>query len=111
MYIATKYDRGPAEPLPVAINGGIDTLARALLVAPLLVMSWVWSWYFSWALTLAVLLGAGAWLTRLVVLYTLVVLPIGYAHQYLSNDLPGTLVFALGPLAGWLTWYRSSGAR
>jgi len=96
-----------------AENATIRAVARALLVVPLLVMTWVWSWYFSWALTLAVLLGSGAWLTRLVVLYTLVALPIGYAHQYLSDDLPGAyvLVFVLGPLAGWLTWHRSSGAR
>ena len=91
-----------------AQDATIRAAARALLALPLLVMTWVWSWYFSWALTLAVLLGWGAWLTRLVVLYTLVALPIVYAHQYLTNDLPGTfvLVFALGPLAVWLTWYR-----
>src|SRR4029077_1598388 len=86
----------------------IRAVARALLVVPLLVMTWVWSWYFSWALTLAVLLGWNAWLTRLVVLYTLVALPIVYAHQYLTDNLSGVFVlgFALGPLAVWLTWYR-----
>jgi hypothetical protein len=94
-----------------AQNATIRAVARALLVLPLLVLTWVWSWYFSWALTLAVLLGWGAWLTRLVVLYTLVVLPIAYAHQYLTDDLPGAfvLVFAFSPLAGWLTWYRLAG--
>jgi hypothetical protein len=111
VYLAWELRRLWREARPggqAAQNAAIRAVARALLVLPLLVMTWVWSWYFSWALTLAVLLGWGAWLTRLVVLYTLVALPIAYAHQYLSDDLPGAfvLVFALGPLAGWLTWYR-----
>jgi hypothetical protein len=72
-----------------------------LLLLPLLVLTWVWSWYFSWSLALVALLGRRCGLTWLVVGYTLVVLPIVYAHQYLGDQLPATLVLvmALGPPA------------
>ena len=93
---------------PVARRGGRPALvatirasARALLLLPLLVLTWVWSWYFSWSLALVALLGRRCGLTWLVVGYTLVVLPIVYAHQYLGDQLPATLVLvmALGPPA------------
>jgi hypothetical protein len=72
---------------------------RLLLGLPLLVLTWVWSWYFSWSLALAVL-GGSAKLTRLAVAYTLVTLPVVYAHQYLNEQLPGgwVLVMATAPL-------------
>ena len=91
---------------PESLLGATRATARALLVLPLLVLTWVWSWYFSWSLAVVVLLGWRSWLTRLVVVYTLVGLPIVYAHQYLNQDLSGVfvLLFAVGPLAVWLVW-------
>jgi hypothetical protein len=78
----------------------LKSSTRLLLVLPLLVMTWVWSWYFSWSLVPAVLVG-WRWLgTRLVVAYSLVALPVVYAHQYLNEQLAGVwvLVMALAPL-------------
>ncbi|HEY1292459.1 MAG TPA: hypothetical protein VGJ60_05135 [Chloroflexota bacterium] len=74
--------------------------ARLLLVLPLAVLTWVWSWYFTWSLAIVVALGARSMMTRLAVAYTLVALPVVYAHQYLNEQLPGiwVLVMALGPL-------------
>ena len=91
---------------PVARRGGRDALlatvrasARAMLLLPLVVLTWVWSWYFSWSLALVALLGWRSGLTWLVVGYTLIVLPIVYAHQYLGDQFPAALVLvmALGP--------------
>jgi hypothetical protein len=84
-----------------AVLATIRAATRVLLVAPLLVLTWVWSWYFSWSLSLAALLGARDRLTRVVVAYTLVAPPVVYAHQYLSDDMPGILVvvFSVLPLA------------
>ena len=65
----------------------IAAATRALLVLPLLVLTWVWSWYLSWSLVLAVTLGWRSRLARVVVAYTLVGLPVVYAHQYLNDDL------------------------
>jgi hypothetical protein len=86
------------------LRSTVRAAARTLLVLPLLVMTWVWSWYLTWPLALAVLLGWRSRLTRLVVAYTLIGLPIVYAHQYLGDNLSGAwvLLFALGPLAVWL---------
>jgi hypothetical protein len=80
----------------------LEAATRALLILPLLVLTWVWSWYFAWSLALAVLLDGRSRLTRLVVTYTLVALPVVYAHQYLNDELSGALVllFSLGPLLG-----------
>jgi hypothetical protein len=92
---------------PIAARGGQPALratteaaTRALLVLPLLVLTWVWSWYLSWSLVLAVTLGWQSRLARVVVAYTLVSLPVVYAHQYLSDDLSGgfVLLMALAPL-------------
>jgi hypothetical protein len=82
------------------LRRAIAASVRVLLVLPLLVLTWVWSWYFSWPLSLAALLGLGSRLTRLTVAYTLVVLPIVYAHQYLNERLSGAFVLgmALFPL-------------
>ena len=92
------------------IRAVLHAATRALLVLPLVLLSSVWSWYFTWSLTLAVLLGWSSWLTRLVVLYTLVNLPLVYAQQYLNEAAPGILplVSAVGPLMVWATWYRLS---
>jgi len=72
---------------------------RVLLVLPLVVMTWVWSWYFTWSLALATLLGWGSSLTRLVVAYTIVALPVVYGHQYWNELFPGIFVFlfSIGP--------------
>ena len=85
----------------VALLATIRASARAMLLLPLLVLTWVWSWYFSWSLALVSLLGWRSGLTWLVVAYTLVVLPIVYAHQYLGDQLPAVLilVMAAGPAA------------
>jgi hypothetical protein len=84
----------------------IRACTRVLLVAPLLVLTWVWSWYFTWSLSLATLLGARSGLTWLVVMYTLVAPPVVYAHQYWSELLPGVFVvlFTLLPLAVAWSW-------
>ena len=81
---------------PAHVHGAA---ARLLLGLPLLVLTWVWSWYFSWALALAVVDGS-AKLVRLVIAYTLVALPVVYAHQYLAQQLPGewVLLMAIAPL-------------
>jgi len=93
---------------PVARRGGdlallatIRASARALLLVPLFVLSWVWSWYFSWSLALVALLGWRCGLTWIVVGYTLVALPVVYAHQYLGDQLPAAfvLVMAVAPPA------------
>ena len=69
---------------PVAARGGqpawratTEAATRALLVLPLLVLTWVWSWYLSWSLILAVTLGWQSRLARVVVAYTLASLPGG----------------------------------
>src|SRR5919202_1081752 len=87
---------------PVARRGGREALlatvrasVRALLLLPLVVLTWVLSWYFSWPLGLATLLGWSCGLPRAVVGYTLVVLPIVYAHQYLGDQLPPALVLVM----------------
>jgi hypothetical protein len=84
-----------------ALLATIRASTRAMLLLPLVVLTWVWSWYFSWSLVLAALLGWRSGLTRLVVAYTLVVFPIVYAHQYLGDQLPSVfiLVMAAGPPA------------
>jgi hypothetical protein len=79
----------------------LEAATRALLILPLLVLTWVWSWYFSWSLALSALLdGKQSRLPWLVITYTLCALPVVYAHQYLNQDLPGAavLLFTLGPL-------------
>jgi hypothetical protein len=84
----------------------LEAATRALLILPLLVLTWVWSWYFSWSLVLAVLLDwKKSRLPRLVTTYTLFALPVVYAHQYLNQDLPGAavLLFTVGPLATLIT--------
>jgi hypothetical protein len=73
----------------------LEAAARTLLVLPLLVFTWVWSWYFSWSLIVVVLLGSNTALARLVVAYTLVSLPVVYAHQYLNQQLSSAFVVAL----------------
>jgi hypothetical protein len=80
---------------------GLAVSARLLLVLPLVVLTWVWSWYFTWSLAVVVALGPRSVLTRLTIAYTLVVLPVVYAHQYLNEQLSGVwvLVMALAPLA------------
>ncbi len=91
-----------------SLRAVLAATTRALLIFPLLVLTWVWSWYLSWSLAVGVLLGWRSWLTRLVVLYSLIDLPIVYAHQYLNQDLPGIFVvlFALAPLVVWSAWRR-----
>jgi len=73
---------------------------RMLLLLPLVVLTWVWSWYFTWSLAVVVALGSRSVMTRLVVAYTLVTLPVVYAHQYLNEELSGiwVLVMAVAPL-------------
>jgi hypothetical protein len=73
----------------------LKSSTRLLLVLPLLVLTWVWSWYFSWSLLPAVLIGWKWAGTRLVVAYSLVALPVVYAHQYLNEQLPGVWVLAM----------------
>jgi hypothetical protein len=94
--------RGDRQPVPVAL----EATTRALLVLPLLVLTWVWSWYLSCALALAALLDHRSELRWVVVAYTLVAPPIVYAHQYLNQELSGgyVLAFALGPPAGLVIW-------
>jgi hypothetical protein len=89
----------------------LEASTRALLILPLLVLTWVWSWYFSWSLALAVLLDSTkSRLPRLVMTYTLFALPVVYAHQYLNQDLPGAavLLFTIGPLAGLIPGLRQA---
>ena len=95
---ATGYWRMDAfSPFPV--DGLFEALGKRRTILPLLVLTWVWSWYFCWSLALAALLGWRSGLAWLVVGYTLVVLPLVYAHQYLGDQFPAALVLvmALGP--------------
>jgi hypothetical protein len=96
-----------------AFRAAMGVSARLLLVLPLLVLTWVWSWYLSWSLAIAVVTGSRTVLTRVVVAYTLVALPIVYAHQYLNEEFSGIwiLVMALAPLGALVpirgpTWTR-----
>jgi hypothetical protein len=79
----------------------IRASTRALLVLPLLVLTWVWSWYFTWSLALATLLGWRSRLTQLTVAYSVMALPVVYARQYWNERVPGIVVVlfaALPPL-------------
>jgi alpha-1,6-mannosyltransferase len=91
----------------------VKACTRAMLLVPLLVLTWVWSWYFSWSLVLAVLVGWDWRGTRLVVAYTIVALPIVYAHQYLNDQFPAgwILVMALVPLLVLVPIRRGGAAR
>jgi hypothetical protein len=88
----------------------LEAATRALLILPLLVLTWVWSWYFSWSLVLAVLVDPRSRLRRLVVTYTLLALPVVYAHQYPNENLSGAavLLFTLGPLLGLIPGQRKA---
>jgi hypothetical protein len=91
----------------------LQATALVLLLVPLLVLSWVWSWYFTWSLALAAGLGWRSWLARLIVLYSMVALPVVYAHQYLDDMLSGGFIVAMAvtPLVGWLAWRTAAQAR
>jgi hypothetical protein len=106
------YSRSGA-PFEGAFRAAMACGARLLLVLPLLVLTWVWSWYLSWSLAVAVVAGSRTVLLRLIVAYTLVALPIVYAHQYLNEQLPGVwaLVMALAPLGVLLPIPGPAGAR
>jgi hypothetical protein len=83
-----------------AVIGVIRASARALLLLPLLVLTWVWGWYFAWPLALVTLLGWRSMLTKVTVSYTLLASPVFYAYQYGNTLVPGglLLVFAGLPL-------------
>jgi hypothetical protein len=100
-------------PFAAVFRAAMGSSARLLLVLPLLVLTWVWSWYLSWSLAVAVVAGARTMLTRLVVAYTLVGLPIVYAHQYLNQQMPGVwiLVMALAPLGALVPIPRLTATR
>jgi hypothetical protein len=99
-----------------ATPAGIDPIVipvlrssvRAFMVLILLVLPWVLDWYWMWPLALATLLGWRTMLTKVVVAYTLVCLPIFYLHHYWSWNMPSSLVFVyvllpLGvPAFAWL---------
>jgi alpha-1,6-mannosyltransferase len=74
---------------------------RVFSVLILLVLPWVLDWYWMWPLALATLLGWRSTLTKVVVAYSLVCLPVFYMHHYWSSNTPSSLVFAyvLPPLA------------
>jgi hypothetical protein len=87
----TRRDERPAVQVVCAVS------ARALLIALLLVLTEVHSWYFTWPLTLVVLLGWHSPLTRLVVGYTLTVLPVDYIALFDWNTaIPAQVRFVLG---------------
>jgi hypothetical protein len=82
---------------PVA---ALEASARALLLLPLLVLSWVWSWYFTWSIAVTAVLGIRTRLAQVVVAITAVAPPVFYAHQYLNQDMPTwpLVVYAAVPL-------------
>jgi hypothetical protein len=96
IYLAWELHRVWTRP---TIVEAIRASTRALLILPLLVLTWVWSWYFTWSLCLATLLGWRSSLTWLVVAYTLLALHVVYGHQYWNELFPGIFVFlfAIGP--------------
>jgi len=90
------------------VDAVLRSSVRAFMVLILLVLPWVLDWYWMWPLALATLLGWRTMLTKVVVAYTLVCLPIFYLHHYWSWNMPSSLVFVyvllpLGvPATAWL---------
>jgi alpha-1,6-mannosyltransferase len=83
------------------VDAVLKSSVRAFVVLIVLVLPWVLDWYWMWPLALATLLGWRSMLTRVVVAYTLVCLPLFYLHHYMSWNMPSSLVFVyvLLPLA------------
>jgi alpha-1,6-mannosyltransferase len=83
------------------VEAVLESSVRAFMVLILLVLPWVLDWYWMWPLALATLLGWRSMLTRVVVAYTLVCLPIFYLHHYWSSNTPSSVIFlyVLPPLA------------
>jgi hypothetical protein len=83
------------------VDAVLKSSVRAFVVLIVLVLPWVLDWYWMWPLALATLLGWRSMLTRVVVAYTLVCLPLFYLHHYWSWNMPSNLVFVyvLLPLA------------
>jgi hypothetical protein len=105
--LRNAYRQPPSEPrnwFCTARRGA----ARALLLLPMLVSPATWSWYFSWSLVVAVVGGWNDWLTRLVVVYTLVMPPLVYLQQYLNEQVFGLapVVGAVGPLILCGAWHQ-----
>jgi alpha-1,6-mannosyltransferase len=71
----------------------LKSSVRAFVVLIVLVLPWVLDWYWMWPLALASLLGWRSMLTKVVVAYTLVCLPLFYLHHYWSWNMPSSLVF------------------
>jgi alpha-1,6-mannosyltransferase len=61
------------------VRDAVESGARTLLVALLLVFNQVLAWYFIWPLSLALSLGSRSALARVTVAYTVVYFPIFYA--------------------------------
>jgi hypothetical protein len=83
------------------VEAVLKSSVRAFVVLILLVLPWVLDWYWMWPLALASLLGWRSMLTRVVVAYTVVCLPVFYLHHYWSSNMPSGVVFlyVLPPLA------------
>ena len=90
------------------VEAVLKSSVRSFVVLILLVLPWVLDWYWMWPLALAALLGWRSTLTRLVVAYTLVCLPLFYLHHYWSWNMPSSLVFVYVllpltvPLVAWI---------
>jgi hypothetical protein len=78
----------------------LEASTRALLLFPLLMLTWVWSWYFTWSVALATLIGVRTRLAQTVVAFSVVAPPVFYAHQYLNESVPNwpMLVYVAVPL-------------
>jgi hypothetical protein len=97
LVLASQARRVWQEPTPRVV---VRATALSSLVFILVVSSSLQPWYFALPLALAVLLGWGDSLTRVVAGYTVLGLPVLYLAYYLRDGLPEAvwLVYALAPL-------------
>lgn len=82
-----------------AVHDLVPGAVRLFLVFLLSVHTWVLTWYFSWPLALAILLGLGRPLTRVLLGFSFTTLPIIYYHQYWDSQMtPASMLLYLSPL-------------
>jgi hypothetical protein len=102
LLLAWEARRLWSEPTPEQI---VRATARSSLVYVLVVSTSVQTWYFVLPLVLTLVLGLGERVTRVVLGYALLGLPVLYLAYYLREQTPEALyvLYALVPLLGGLS--------
>jgi hypothetical protein len=95
----------------VTVRAALETTARVMIVALLLVFTQVLPWYFVWPLTLGAILGLSSSVGLLAVAYSVLYLPIFYAghENLLSAEFAAPLLLAYALLPPVFLWGRSVG--